>query len=170
MEIAFKIAGAALTAFGQKRSADDAADIDEQRAEGREIEARHRLKEGRRQQALAQRRAIEEGRKTRKTESDLIAATAASGGTADDPTASTLRDRIVSIGEHNKAVAIYEGDVEYDAAQEEAALLRHGANIYRTQAKQKRRSGGLSAFSTLLAGAGSIYTSTAGGKTRKAVV
>lgn len=107
-------------------------------------------------EGAATRSAMEQERRARILQSKLIARAAASGGSATDPTVLTLEGDIAQEGRYRALVDLYEG-------YSEGAQLRSGANIAEYEGKQKKTAGFIGAGSSLLSGAGSLFSNYGGG-------
>jgi hypothetical protein len=73
-------------------------------------------------EAVGQRRAYNEGEKTKLVMSEALARAAASGGGASDPTIVNIMAKIASEGAYHKAVALYSGEQQAQEMNQRADL------------------------------------------------
>lgn len=106
--------------------------------------------------ASSQRTAAEQKRQARIIQSRALAVAAASGGGASDPTVINILSRLEGEGEYRSLVALYEGE-ESARSKEAQAIAR------RKEAKNVKRAGYISAASTVLSGASTMYSRFGGG-------
>lgn len=124
-----------------------------------DYQARTARAKGVQEEAAAQRSALESKRKAELAQSTLQARSAASGAGASDPTVVDLAGDIGARGRYQSGLQMWQGqmrgwDYETDARAKDA------------QASATRTAGGLSAFGTILGGAGSMFKAFGGGAPR----
>ena len=142
--------GTAVSAYGTIAGANA-------QASGLEYQASVARTKARQEEAIGQRQQMETDRKTRLTQSRLQATSSASGGSASDPTVVDLAGDIAGRGK-------YMGGLQMWQANQNAWDFDTKAQALSASADATRSGGKLSAFSTILGGAASLYkTASAGG-------
>jgi hypothetical protein len=138
------IAGTALSAVGMVQQGQAQKKASEYQA--RQMEANAKT-----ENALAQRRAMQERRKANILQSNLQARAAAGGGGALDPSIVDLGGDIAAEGEMRALSALWEGE-------ERGKGLMAGAGAARYEGAQAARAGYMGAGATVLSGAGSLFS------------
>lgn len=102
------------------------------------------------ERAASQRAYLEEKRQARYVSSRAQAVAAASGAGVSDPTVANIISGIEGEGEYRALSRLYQGDVT-------AQGLQYGAQVRRKEGRAAKTAGYLSAASTVLSGASSLY-------------
>src|SRR3990167_1354259 len=110
------------------------------------------------ERAKAQRESATERKKEKYLQSKLIARAAASGAGASDPTVNKLARDIAEEGELRAMTALYEGEAKARGYQDMAALSRFKVEQAYKAGKVKKGAYRTSAVTSLLSGAGSMFT------------
>ena len=154
---AIAVAGTALSAYSQIQQGAAAKAQGQALQQQANFEADQRDTLAGQERATAQRRAIEESRQKRLVQSSAVAHSAASGAGVLDGSVVIVLGDLEEVGQHNSALALYQGE-------ERARDLEAGAAINRFEGEQAsiagsnaRRSGLIRAGSTALSGATSAY-------------
>ena len=144
------IIGTAVSAYGTIAGANA-------QASGMEYQAAVARTKARQEEAIAQRQQMETDRKTKLTLSRAQAVASASGGSATDPTVVDNAGDIAARGKYTGGLQMWQGKMNAWDFDTKAQGLQASADATRSGGK-------LSAFSTILGGAASIYkTASAGG-------
>lgn len=145
-------------AFGARQAGSAAMDNARRQAAADEFVAAQYTQQAGQEVAVAQRRAIEERRQSQLLQSRALAVAAASGAGASDPTIVHLISQISGDGAYRAAVALYDGEekarqlrLKSDASRYEAAAALAGGEAQKSAYN-------VSAMSSLLQGAGTLYT------------
>lgn len=102
------------------------------------------------ERASSQRAYLEEQRQARYVGSRARAVAAASGAGVSDPTVENIFSGIEAEGEYRALARLYQGDVT-------AQGLEYGAQVRRREGRAAKSAGYLSAASTVMSGAASLY-------------
>lgn len=108
--------------------------------------------------AIAQRRALEEKRQSQLLQSRALAVAAASGAGASDPTVVHLISEISGEGAYRAAVALYDGEEKARQLRLKAAASRYEGALAVAGGEAQASAYRTSALSSLLSGAGTLYT------------
>lgn len=136
--------GTVVDALGSIREGQAQKDLANQQAAGMRIQAGQ-------ERATSQRDAFDARRQATLAVSRAKAVSAASGGSASDPTVVNLEAGIGARGEYNALTALYSGE-------EKAKALNYQARIAKYGGQQAETAGFGKAFDTVLGGATSLYT------------
>ena len=154
----FTTLGMLTQAFGARQASRAAMDNASREAQASVFVANQYTQQAGQEIAVAQRQAIEVRRQSQLLQSRALAVAAASGAGASDPTIIQLISQVSGEGAYRAAVALYDGE-------EKARQLRMKADASRYEAASAVASGEaqssaykLSAASSLLQGAGTLYT------------
>lgn len=159
--IVLTVASTVLTAYGQiqqGKAADAAAKGQQQSLE---YQAKQRESIAGQERAQAQRRAIEESRTKRLTQSKVVARSSASGAGALDGSVIDIMGDLEQEGQYNAGVALYEGEERARSLETGAALDRYEGEQARIAGKTAKRASYLAAGSTILKGGSKVAGSDA---------
>ena len=153
---ATKGVGTLLAFQGQRQAAQAAEAGGIATRQAFEFEAQQAEVRAGQERAAAQRRMLDEKRKTALVQSRLTARAAASGAGAADPTVATLAQDIAGEGELRALTALYEGEERARSLESGAAVRRYEGEVAVRAGRARKRSGEFGAYGTLLAGFGSL--------------
>ena len=158
LALAAQGAGTILGVRGQMQAGQAAEEGGIAARSAAEYEARQAEVRAGQERAKSQREMLDQRRKEKFLQSELVARAAASGAGASDPTVNKLARGIAAEGELRALTALYEGEAKARGYQDMATLSRFkGGQAYRA-GKVKKRAYTTAAGVSLLGGVGSMFS------------
>lgn len=154
--IPLMIAGTVMSAAGQLRAGNAAAEAGMAQEQASRYAADQADAQAGQEIAMSQREAQDARRQERFAQSRLQALAAASGGGATDPTVLNLSSGIAEEGTYNALTALYNGEERARALRTTAIANRFEGAQYRRAGEVKRKSSQFAAVGTLLQGGAAI--------------
>lgn len=162
LAVPLMIAGTVLSAASAYKSGQDAKQSARFEAQQLESSAQQKRVMAIQEQAVAQRRAIAEGKASELKMSTAQNISAASGGGALDTSVLNIMADLAGSGDYRKRVALYEGDVKAQNLNYSADMDIYGAEAKRKEGKAAARAGTIGAVTSLAMGLGAVGSSSAG--------
>lgn len=154
----FTTLGMFTQAFGARQAGSAAMANASRQAQADEFAAAQYTQQAGQEVAIAQRRAIEEKRQSQLLQSRALAVAAASGAGASDPTIVHLISQISGEGAYRAALALYDGEEKSRQLHLKSAASRYDAAAALAGGEAQKSAYNISAASSLLMGAGTLYT------------
>lgn len=151
-------AGTVFSAMGQMRAGDAAMEAGRRKQMGLESQAAQLEVNAGQQVAVAQRAAEDDQRMARLAGSRALALAAASGGGASDPTIMNLMAKLAGEGTYRAMANLYSGKEKARGMTDQARMARYSGDVAMSDAAAAKSASRLSAFSTVLNGATSLYS------------
>jgi len=157
-----KIGGAALDAYGKKKSGSDQAAAGQQQNALAQFQAAQMRVNALDAQASAQIAAHDIQRQQDYATSRALAVAAASGGGASDPTVINLIARTAGEGAYRRSVALYEGKSKAQALNAQADATEYGGSLAVDSGNKSKSAYDLAALTTITKGATSLFSKYGG--------